>query len=51
MIYLYLSKLDTCLLAHKSEVEVNHHMLLEKVQDNFLELLCGNVFKVICHKL
>jgi hypothetical protein len=36
--------------ANKSEIEIGHHMFLEKLQGNFFELSHGNVFNVIYHK-
>ncbi len=38
-----------CLFAHKSSVKVRHWMFLEKIQNNYLELLYGDLFRVIVY--
>lgn len=38
-----------CLFVHKSSVKVRHWMLLEKIQNNCLELLYGDLFGVIVY--
>jgi hypothetical protein len=39
------------LLAHKSIVKVCHYVFHEKCHDNFLELSCGDSFRIIVLKL